>query len=395
LKTKFSLPFQTKNKTKNMKIKASLMATAASMAFVASSSAQAIIDISGSTAGRSTVDATIKAALTGETVAWYNASSTKNTTSSSSCDGAIYKGGTMLIGGVATPVTVRTFWAGSASGVNYVSNQIQLDNKFLATSITPGGIELEGAAIVLAPASADTVSEFGFSDVKQSATPYQSTLLSEVGEEESVYVIPFRFVASASCTFTNITSQQAVAHFTKGGTTKLGLFTGGTETTLVYAMGRDNDSGTRITAFAETGAGVFTLASQYTGTVTSGVLGSMVNVGDGGYASGGDLASRLGGTGTLAVGYLGLSDATTAITAGAKALTYNGVAFSNAAVQNGSYTFWSYYQQIRNELPAGPALSLYETVKAALIALPSGSSSVKLTDMLVERQADGATVTLK
>jgi hypothetical protein len=378
-----------------MKIKASLMATAASMAFVASSSAQVIIDITGSTAGRSTIDATIKSALTGETVAWYNVSSTKNTTSSSSCDGAIYKGGTLLIGGVATPVTVRTFWAGSASGVNYVSNQVQLDNKLLATSVTAAGAELEGVNIVLAPASADTVSEFGFSDVKQAATAYQSTLLSEVGEEESVYVIPFRFVASKDCTFTNITNQQAVSHFTKGGTTKLGLFSGGTETTLVYAMGRDNDSGTRITAFAETGAGVFTQSSQYTGTVTGGVLGSMVNVGDGGYASGGDLASRLAGSGVLAVGYLGLSDAGTAITAGAKSLTYNGVAFSNAAVQNGTYTFWSYYQQIRNELPEGPALSLYETVKAALIALPSGSSSVKLTDMKVERQADGATVTLK
>lgn len=376
-----------------MKIKASLMATAATMAFVGSSSAQVIIDITGSTAGRSTVDATIKAQLTGETVAWYNVDPAKNSTSSSGADGAIYKGGTILVGGVPTAVTVRTFWAGSASGVNYVSNQVQLDGKFLDTSIAPTGIELEGVAIVTAPASADTAPEFGFSDVKQSATTYQDNLFTDDGDEESVLVIPFRFVGSEDVTFTNITSQQAVTHFTKGGATKLGLFTGGTETTPVYAMGRDNDSGTRITAFAETGAGVFTQASQYLGTVTGGVLSLGANVGDGGYASGGDLASRLGGTGLLAVGYLGISDATTALGLGAKSLTYNGVAYSTAAVQNGSYTYWSYYTQMRRALPTGPALTLYDSTKAALIGLPTSSSTIKLTDMKVERQGDGATVT--
>lgn len=377
-----------------MKLKTSLLVTAATMAFAGSSSAQAIIDITGSTAGRSTVDATIKAELVGETVAWYNIDPAKNTTSSSSCDGAIYKGGTL--GGV--PVTVRTFWSGSAAGVRDVSGQLQLNNKFLATTVTPAGAELEGVNIVLAPASTNTVAEFGFSDVKQTATDYQA---SPLVDQESVLVIPFRFVASESMPagVTNITSQQAVTHFTKGGETPLSLFTGnaGDVGTLVYALGRDDDSGTRITALAETGAGVFTQMSQYLGTVTGTEPGATLAigafVGNGGYASGGDLQARLSASGPLAISYLGISDASTALGNGAKALTYNGTAYSTAAVQNGSYTYWSYYQQIRMGLPAGPALNLYNTTKTNLKALATGTSTIKLTDMKVERAADGATVT--
>ena len=42
------------------------------------------------------------------------------------------------------------------------------------------------------------------------------------------------------------------------------------------------------------------------------------------------------------VGYNGVADTSTLVANGGKALSYNGVAYSPAAVKNGQYTLWSY-----------------------------------------------------
>jgi hypothetical protein len=383
---------------KYMNTKTSLLVTAATIALFGAANGQVVIDITGSTAGRSTVNTTIKALLTGESTAWYRADG--NTTTEGSADAVIYKGGTL--GGV--PVTVRTFWAGSASGVDYVSNQVQLDNKFIATSVTAANAQLTGtqAALAsggsLAPASTETVSEFGFSDVKQSSTTHQTNALAE---QTDMFVIPFKWLKTADLTgVTNITDQQARAHFTAGGETKKSLFTGlvGDAGTSVYAVGRDSDSGTRIAAFAEIGAGVFTPLTQW-GFTTSGsgvsvTLADPVELFDGGYASGGSVATILGGTGFSAIGYIGISDAATAITNGAVELTFNGVPFSVENVKNGSYTYWSKYQALRKQTLGTQANSLFTSLKSSLVGLATAGngSSIKLTDMAVSRQSDGADV---
>lgn len=374
-----------------MNTRASLIATAATLALFSAANGQTVIDITGSTAGRSTVDAQIKTLVSGETVGWYTTDG-RTVTSSSSADGAIYKGGTL--GGVS--VTIRTFWAGSATGVDYVSNQVQLDNKFIATTFTPTGAQFTPAAGDLAAASAETVAEFGFSDVEQSATIYQTNPLAE---STDIFVIPFRFLATADTTgVTNITSQQARAHFTSTGETDKSLFTGvtGDNTQTVYAVGRDSDSGTRITALAETGAGAFATVGQWgfttTGSGASVTLSAPEDLFDGGYASGGSVGTILGGTGFQAIGYVGISDATAAISNGAVALNFNGVPYTADNVKNGSYTFWSTYQMLRQQTLTGPTLSLFNSLKSSLIGAASGTSSIKLTDMQVVRAGDGATV---
>lgn len=384
-----------------MKTKASLVATAITVALFGSAQAQEVIDITGSTAGRSTVHSTILANLTGVTYRFYKKSG--STTSASSADGAIYKG---TISG--TSVIVRTYWSGSAGGVRDVSNQVQLDKSFLAktvdttvgsgTQLTGDTATLDGLGL-LAPASAETVAEFGYSDVKQAATDHQANTFVD---QESMFVIPFVFDASESVTgITNITAQQARTHFTKGGETIKSLFTGVvTDTNIIYAAGRDDDSGTRTTMLAETGAGVFTPTTQWLGVVTGSEPGATVAlgsyVGNGGYASGGDLGKVLSASGEKFIGILGISDALTAEGNGAKRLTYEGVPFSIENVKNGSYTYWSYYQSMRMTLsPTSKALSLYNTLKTALkaAATAGNGSSIKISDMKVERQADGSTVT--
>ncbi|RYD24262.1 MAG: hypothetical protein EOP88_00780 [Verrucomicrobiaceae bacterium] len=387
-----------------MKSKTAFLTTAATLALFGAANGQVVIDITGSTAGRSTVHAQIQALLTGESFGYYMVNGSTQG-AAGSADSVIYKGGTLLVGGVQVPVTVRTFWAGSASGVDYVSNQVQLDNKFLATTVSVNGQQIPGnqAALIangsLAPASAETVSEFGFSDVKQAATTHQS---SPLAEQTDMFVIPFKWVRTETLTgVSNITDQMVRAMYTAGGETPKSLFTGvaADSTSFVYSVGRDNDSGTRITALAETGAGAFSILTQWgfttAGSGTTVTLSSPTELFDGGYASGGSVATILGGTGFNAIGYVGISDATNAINNFGVELTFNGVPFSVANVKNGSYTFWSKYQAIRKQTLTGPAASLFASLKTSLINLPTVDpvgTTVKLTDMAVDRAADGADV---
>jgi len=384
-----------------MKTKTSLLATAATIALLGASNGQTVIDITGSTAGRATVHPQILANLTGTvTTAWYR--SDGQATSVGSADAVIYKGGS--IGG--TPVTVRTYWAGSASGVDFVSNQIQLDKLFISTGVTAANAQLTGTLAALqigtslAAASAETVSEFGFSDVKQAATPFQTNTLAE---QTDMLVLPFRFLRTEFLTgVTNITSQMARTAYTAGGDTKKSLFTGvAADTESVFAVGRDNDSGTRIAALAETGIGVFKGLTQWncltTGSgATAAFSGSPFEVGNGGYASGGGVATILGasGGGINFIGYVGVSDAVSATNNGAVALNFNGVPFSIDNVKNGSYTYWSKYQAIRRITLTAPTSTLFANLKTALIGAPTAvnGSTIKLSEMTVDRLADGGDV---
>ncbi len=380
-----------------------------------------IINITGSTAGRSTIHSTLISAtgplgaLNGNVApsfVWYKVDG--STAAASSQDGAIYK----AVSGVSpnqNTVYVRTYWAGSASGVEYVSNQTQLDRKFLATTVTFNNLQLAGTTATLtssnalSPASASTVSSFGFSDVKQSSTPHQSNSLAE---QTDMFILPFKWVKTAGggnfANVTNISSQQARVLYTTIGIQPLSLFTGGTDIDDVYAVGRDFDSGTRITAVAETGAGVFSTLDQYQFTVndvgvtapTAGfanddTLSNPVEVFNSGYASGGSVANVLGATGYNCIGYLGASDAKTAIAQGAIELTYNGSAFSVANIKNGKYTFWSKYQALRKQTLSGTTSNMFSSLKTALINLTTDNTDgtrVKLTDMAVDRTADGGDV---
>jgi hypothetical protein len=223
----------------------------------------------------------------------------------------------------------------------------------------------------------------------------------------TVGVVPFQWFLGAYSTApsyvpTNISQQQAASLFTNGSLPQAsftGANNGGTdETTTFYLVGRNEDSGTRIGALAESQFGVTAAPTQYilgndsssfsgswTVTTTTGpVSGSGVApfpantvlnyepqiswspAGHSGYNSGGNVQAALNivSTGTNGIpangdpftaaayfiGYLGLTDGNSAITGGANtayALSYNGVAYSNKAVANGSYSFWTFEHAYR------------------------------------------------
>lgn len=206
---------------------------------------------------------------------------------------------------------------------------------------------------------------------------------------------------------TNITPQLAQVLY-QNGSCELALFTGNSADIgkKVWSIGRDPDSGTRLTAFAEAGVGVNSTVVQYQPTVSGGAVvsqvpypsatinGILIATGNNGYASGGTLAGVMGNSTSAINGYyvtyLSTGDATTAINAGAKEISYNGVPYSLTAVQQGLYTFWS-YEHLMYQSSILPAKKSVADAIANRIITTDGT--ILLSTMKVVRQSDGGNVT--
>lgn len=370
-----------------MKPKTSLIATAATIALFGAASGQTVIDITGSTAGRSAVIGRVKALLAGESAAW------RGNASETSASRQIYYGGTFN----GQPVTVRMFWSGSAAGVRDVSNAPQLAGSYIVSSYAGPTGQNESAA--LAPASAETASEIGFSDVFQSSTAFTTNTLAD---EVSVAVIPFLFMKNdgAHASLTNVTPTQFQYLFGSRGNAPLSLFTGDAShaSHTVYATGRNNESGTRITTVANCYYGLNLALSQNQAVDVNADPVTLTNVGDGGYSSGGDVAKVLKATITGAksiIGYVGTADGATAEAGGATKLKFNGVDYSEQAVYNGQYTLWGYLHQstmLDKDAVGDVAVDFHNALKQAMIDNP-GSGTLGIGLMQVERAADGSAVT--
>ena len=141
----------------------------------------------------------------------------------------------------------------------------------------------------------------------------------------------------------------------------------------IYLTGRNDDSGTRIMALADSEYGTSTAVSQYScpngGVYAYAAFGPGANLDGDGYSSGGSVKTALitarpasykfdGTHESILVGYIGLLDAlnTPALSLGAGSntlstvtnaalptsqwLTYNGVTWSEQAIREGNYTYF-------------------------------------------------------
>ncbi|MCE9518020.1 MAG: hypothetical protein K8R87_00385 [Verrucomicrobia bacterium] len=235
-----------------------------------------------------------------------------------------------------------------------------------------------------------------------------------------------RFVTA--CPISNMTPQIAQALYSNGSVS-LATITGNSahNTQLVWALGRDAGSGTRLQALQESGVGYNSQVTQFQPTISGGIATAQVlatnsvsvlpaivaqhpNPGDGGYSSGGTLATSMtmitsnaldkdglphgAPTGPTAMGYFvsyaGISDATTAISGGAKELTWNGVPYSEAAVQEGKYTFWGYESLSYLTTLTGIKKTISDALANQIITVDAPSP--KLSTMKCLRTADGGVV---
>ena len=310
-----------------------------------------------------------------------------------------------LVGGGA--VTVKCFWSGSEAGVADVAN---LNTH---TFIADGALNGADNAGSPSGANAETATvNLAMTDTSQASSRTTTPTLtgSKIG------VVTFKWVRNPGVwTGTNVTDQQLRSALTSA--TPIGLFTGANDdTSFVYVSGRDSGSGTRAVALGTCGNGILTPVQQIqllNGAMTDVPVGSGNWIGDFGQSSGGTLAKSLtyntsaavdkvnGGAGFSVIAYLGYNDAATALagTGGGVActeLTLNGVPFSTANIQNGTYNFWNYeYIYKANNVVSGGAGNLDAAYKVyQRMSVPAniesatgfdGLAAIKLSQMNATR----------
>lgn len=384
------------------------MAGMLALAFAGMALAQTTIRITGSTAFRAATHQAIGNILSpGYTVGYSG-------TSLSGASQAIFTG-TTINGG--NSVIIKTSWSGSTGGLQTVSQQSPVITvaTWLVNSTPSGG---SAPAVYDAPVTADVA----MSDSFQGTTAFTGIGYTTV-RDTIVGIVPFVWtkgssndpaIAASLANLTNMTPALAKLLLSSGA--PLSMFTGVTADSSinVYPMGRDEDSGTRVNAFAEPGFGVFGSPIQYQPTIAGGVITAIVPwpantvnglsfpIGHSGYSSGGTLGTALNtpidiaardsfGSKFALVAYFGTNDAAK-VNGGNNNLTYNGVAYSAAAVQEGKYTFWGYEHLMYRPTLSGVTKTVADLIGTQIITTDATASGILLSTMNVSKSVEGGVI---
>lgn len=399
-------------KTKSMLVMSALVISAT---FSNAANTQTVYNITGATAFRAAANLAIIDLLGGAG----NVPHAYTGASLNATNRAIFKKtvvtNTPNPGDTATTI-VRASWSGSTQGILDLADQTTTV-QYLKTTVT-----MSTAGTVNAGAAGDfelSTARFAFSDVDKLLSARPDSAI----QGEGVGVVPFMFVAgqSAPAAVNNMTDQihatlwstgSVPASFITGNPANVGF--------TILATGRNNGSGTRAAVLSETQYGSFTSVVQFNqtndGTGHTGALTGSPTLyapaGNGGGTSNSfvrDLLVRsssptyLGGNYAF-VSYLTISDAVAATGynqmdgtvsggEGAKPMTYNGVRYSEANVNNGSYTLWSYQQLYRAADSTGAEDTFFNDLKGSIDGVLTPSIGLPISGLQVERTGgDGGPV---
>ena len=362
-------------------------------------------------------------------------------------------------------------WSGSEGGIqntaapagtktyNYLNvataTNLQTPQAFASTNIVAGSV---GTSVIA------TNGNITFSDTTQSSSLFKGTyagttytpLTGAGASAPQVGVVTFVWIVNnatngsgvplVNSSIVNFTAENA-RNILNAGHMPVAFVTGSNADTnaTLWLVGRDIDSGTRLTTLGQTGYGTSKAVKQYfvgytnstysNATTTNSVYltpATSVNgvtevQGNAGYTSGsGSSASglcyQIKNYGVLAtgtnlgtdtnftawtytgpnylLGYAGTGDAGKSSGSGAagtlRLLSYNGTTYSDTAVQQGQYAFWGYEDLYYNASTAtANTAAIANGVAANVLATPTGGSSsglwnagVQLSTMLVARGAD-------
>jgi hypothetical protein len=426
-----------------MKLK-TILAGALALGFAGSAFAQTEITITGATAFRQATMRAILDAFGGEPAIANNAvavatdfaagnNAATNLSQLLASNRSLWVGSWPGLG----PIIIRTSFNGSTEGLNAIAGNNN-PSFYSENTLAPTGAIQFSYGISPADPSKFTTSirpRFSFSDVYQSTSPVQNEILNPAGSS-AVGVVTFTMLTNngAPSTWTNVTQQQFKALLQQGAQ-RLSLFTGNaSDTTPVYATGRNDGSGTRSAYLTEIGYGVANAVNQYVatanGTATPGVLSRITlvpaggngtgnlttsggasnastlwgndSVGNGGYSSNSGLRSIMSRSSTNVTVFNGVSqtpvyegpcfmlvwtstsDARNVITTapGGKLLGFNGSILDSlnssstlsaadiAKVSNGVYSAWSYQHLYYHGTLSSNEETWYNSMKTTYI--PAG-----------------------
>lgn len=336
----------------------------------------------------------------------------------------------------ANPVTIKASWSGSTGGIQTLVQNIPVST-WLADSVLPPGNTI--SQITSGTFDAASIADVTMEDSHQASTGFTTSTLTET----QVGVIIFEWVANSGspAAMNNITPLLAQAALSGG--MLVSQFTGNpADADIVYATGRNFDSGTRLSELAECGLGVFAGIQQMepllTGTTVTTlnvwhaetVLGIPFGPGQSGFGSGGALAAAMAATGSNTAGgtapfgpgwlisYLGRNDASTACTAPSTAhrMAWNGVRawtgpdngkagapgsgqpviWNDAPVVEGQYSLWeyewlAYRSNYGTTSPNGKAVA--DKIAQQIIPADAAQSGTTLGAMNVSRPTEGGLIT--
>jgi hypothetical protein len=368
---------------KNNKITSALVALGL-VSLASAANANTVIYLTGSTAAR----AIIYSACTTSGEVFTGAGTVVSANNSSGASQIVFEGS---ISGISGTVDIDASYTGSEAGIAAVAGQNDTTETALGQNVNGGTYNLPGippsfltqasgwtTASTLPIAGGVSVPDLTMADTSQavSLTPTTVEALHSFG---IVGVVPFTFMKgyekTPDSTWTNVVNVATPVFSSFVGTANTAnYFTGNTNDVndSVVIVGRNKGSGTRVNALLSAGEyPVGTSVDQWayasypagSGTLTfsgSYAAGQALNeVGNDGFDSGGGVQSVMNvdstGQGAVLVGYLGISDAAHAEadnntgpggsgsatgSGDASYLTFNGVWESDAAVENGAYTFW-------------------------------------------------------
>ncbi len=329
------------------------------------------------------------------------------------------------------PVVIQTAWAGSVGGVATLDGNLETipgvtfvkERTWLKPSLANQGITVNasyafsartGSALLSATTLDDAplastffddaaTADVAMSDTFQPSTDFNATELTDT----TVGVVTFAWtkgklpagadaaLTAAYARLTNIASAQAVSLLANGDL-PLSMLTGNAldEAYLVVLIGRNNDSGTRLTAFAESGFGISSPTIHYKVDIATGLL-TVVGTTDG-YSSSSEVktalntalpsSAKLRGKNYILVSYTGTGTVTS------QQLTHNGVTFSTAATAEGQYTFWGYEHILTRGNLTGAAAQFVTDVTDQLTNTDAVANGVLLSTMQVGRTSDGGQI---
>lgn len=436
--------------------KSILMAAAAALT-IASASAQEVIYVTGATAFRSAANNTLYS-LFGSRLYAYSGSSTNDSgaialyftncvlTNGQTVDIAVTwtgsEGGIQSVASgtnnIRVPFYNRSQISAAAGGAlaatgPYKLAQPDTDNMLAGTytSLQKG--------VVGCSDSFQSASRFIANKKIEDGRTYRSLNMQAVG------VVPYSWIASKG--FADSFPERNMTYFNAVQALRQGYLTGNAFSGSldqsginIYTTGRNVDSGTRVIALANLNYGVTRGVNQWQCTTTNGSVTSMIlhpaknlngiitEEGGGGESSGGVVAGymtnvitestvndtlSLGDTNYL-IGYVSVADMTTARrTAGLVPLKYNGVegrCYGNNAftaldagytnIITGKYPYWGYEFITFDNISASAnakafANNLVTTIRGFASTNSIIAPNIKLSDMQVERTADGGIINLK
>ena len=429
-----------------MKPTKSILMGALAALSIASASAETVY-ITGSTAFRSAANSALYSLYGANLMATDQA-----TTNSTSAGNLIFTNCTVN----GSTVDIVAAWSGSEAGIQTVAcgtNNKTLpfyDKAKLASNFSSfPAVSAAGGSMSALTNSTNTSLAKGsitFSDTYQGASVFTGTApdgaVYNALIDNIVGVVPFTFVASKNFPYSDLNTSQFGAIAANGYITG-NTFTGVSSDTnvKVWFMGRNPDSGTRVTTLADTKYGTATPVLQFSATAGSGTVtalaktaagtinGISISQGNNGESSGGTLCGYLtnvlsstvtvplgfsrGSGGNYIVSYAGISDAAGKYASGLKYLTFNGVqprCYNTATttvtdagytnIINGKYPFWGYEHVMYDPSSASAGVSNVVSALTNYITPLSSTSSalapnISLADMNVKITKDGGPIGVK